>query len=291
MSDAFDKLTEVVAKLRAPDGCPWDQKQTHESLKPYLLEETYEVLETIDQKNPTKLREELGDVLLQVLLHAEIETQEQRFTIQDVVQDLTTKLIRRHPHVFDRDHAHSDALNADQVVSQWEHIKRAERQKDNQPSSILESIPLALPALQRAYQMQKRATRVGFDWTEPQQVIDKLDEELNELREATIQTKTQSSKSQTANEPSQAVPSAEIEHELGDVLFTLANMARFLKLNPEDALRKATNRFAARFQYMETQAAAAGQDLHALTLDEWDHWWEEAKKQEKFSTQENSITP
>ena len=281
----------MVAKLRAPNGCPWDQKQTHESLKPYLLEETYEVLETIDQKNPTKLREELGDVLLQVLLHAEIETQEQRFTIQDVVQDLTTKLIRRHPHVFDRDHDHSDALNADQVVSQWEHIKRAERQKDNQPSSILESIPLALPALQRAYQMQKRATRVGFDWTEPQQVIDKLDEELNELREATIQTKTQSSKSQTANEPSQAVPSAEIEHEFGDVLFTLANMARFLKLNPEDALRKATNRFAARFQYMETQAAAAGQDLHALTLDEWDHWWEEAKKQEKFSTQENSITP
>ena len=260
------------------------------SLKPYFLEETYEVLETIDQNNPTKLREELGDVLLQVLLHAEIETEEQRFTIQDVVHDLTTKLIRRHPHVFDTTDDKSGALNAEEVVSQWEHIKRAERQKNNQPSSILESIPLALPALQRAYQMQKRATRVGFDWTDPQQVIDKLDEELNELREATIQTQTQLSKPNATSKTPPAVSSAEVEHEFGDVLFTLANMARFLKINPEDALRKATNRFATRFQYMETQAAAASQDMHALTPNEWDHWWEEAKKQEKANAQENSIT-
>jgi len=290
MSEAFDKLTKVVAELRAPDGCPWDQKQTHESLKPYLLEETYEVLETIDQNNPTKLREELGDVLLQVLLHAEIESEQKRFTIQEVVQDLTTKLIRRHPHVFEPHKNTRDTLNADQVVTQWEHIKRTERQKANQPTSILESIPLALPALQRAYQMQKRATRVGFDWTEPQQVIDKLDEELNELREATIQTHVQPTKDTSSGDRSSRGPSPEVEHEFGDVLFTLANMARFLKINPEDALRKATNRFATRFHYMEMQAATAGQDLHTLTVEEWDHLWEKAKKQEKLNAQGNSIT-
>lgn len=290
MSDAFDKLTDVVTKLRAPDGCPWDQKQTHESLKPYFIEETYEVLETIDQKNPTKLREELGDVLLQVMLHAQIESEAQRFTIQDVIHDLTMKLIRRHPHVFEKDQGKSGSLNADQVVSRWEILKRAERRDDDQPSSILESIPLALPALQRAYQMQKRAARVGFDWTNPQQVIDKLDEELNELREATLQSRTQSSKETPSTDNSQTGPSPEVEHEFGDVLFTMANMARFLKINPEEVLRQATNRFGTRFKYMETQAAAVGQELPALTAKEWDHWWEEAKQHEQSSTQDNSLT-
>ena len=290
MSDAFDKLTEVVAKLRAPDGCPWDRKQTHESLMPYLLEETYEVLETIDQRNSTKLREELGDVLLQVLLHTQIETEQRRFTIQDVVRDLTSKLIRRHPHVFESYPDQKDPLNANQVASQWEHIKQAERRSDDQPSSILGSIPRTLPALQRSYQIQKRASRVGFDWTDPRQVLDKLDEELNELREATIHSGPRSVQETPAGEKSPTEPSPEVEHELGDVLFTMANIARFLKVNPEEALRKATNRFSARFHYMETQATAAGQDLYTLTPEKWDHWWEEAKLHEISKAQENPLT-
>lgn len=281
MSDSFDTLTEVVARLRAPDGCPWDRKQTHESLKHYLLEETYEVFDTIDKKNVTKLREELGDVLLQVLLHAQIESEQEQFTVKDVVCDLTAKLIRRHPHVFETSPDGQSALHADQVLSQWEQIKRAERQTDGLPSSILESIPQTLPALQRAYHMQKRASRVGFDWTDPQQVIDKLDEELNELREATIQTRSHSVENIPSNKTPPTLPSPEVEHEFGDVLFTMANIARFLKINPEDALRKATNRFAARFQFMETQVANAGRDLHALTPAEWDQWWEKAKQHEK----------
>ena len=188
MSDSFDRVVEIMATLRAPGGCPWDRKQTHESLRPYLLEETYEVLETIDQRETTKLKEELGDILLQVLFHSQIATEEGTFTVNDVVQQLGDKLIRRHPHVFHDPVSDKEAMNADQVVHRWEEIKRAERQASGKSESVLQDVPKALPALLRAFQVQARAARVGFDWPDnPQglkQVFDKIEEELRELRDA-----------------------------------------------------------------------------------------------------------
>ena len=182
MSQAFRDLVDVVAKLRSPEGCPWDIKQTHESLKPFLLEEAYEVLEALDTHNPQHLREELGDLLLQILLHAHIESEKQAFTINDVITDLTHKLIRRHPHVFSAASDEAPKLDSEQVVTQWEAIKQAERSTES--DSILAGIPASLPSLLRAHQIQKRAARVGFDWETPEQVFEKLDEELEELQAA-----------------------------------------------------------------------------------------------------------
>ncbi|HLA61241.1 MAG TPA: MazG family protein, partial [Nitrospiraceae bacterium] len=165
MSERFHKLVNLMAALRAPDGCPWDRKQTHESLKPYLLEETYEVLEVLDRQNRAKLPEELGDVLLQVLFHSQIASEAGSFTIEDVLEQLGDKLIRRHPHVFGNGAADPTPTNADQVVARWEEIKRTERQASGRPDSVLDGVPQTLPALLRAYQLQARASRVGFDWT------------------------------------------------------------------------------------------------------------------------------
>jgi len=289
MSESFDKLIDIVGRLRGPEGCPWDKKQTHETLKTYLLEETYEVLESIDQQNTAKLREELGDLLLQILLHAQIESEQDGFSIQDVTRDLATKLIRRHPHVFEPTREARNGLNSDQVLSQWERIKKAERETSGQSSALLESIPHALPALQQAYQMQKRVSRVGFDWTDPQQIIDKLDEELNELRVAINQTGLPSADGKASN--LKTSPATEIEHEFGDVLFTLANIARFLKINPEDALRKANNRFSSRFHFMESKVTESGGEIHSLGAEEWDQRWEEAKRHEQqILTQNKPLT-
>ena len=272
MTQPFHDLVDVVAKLRSPEGCPWDIKQTHESLKPFLLEEAYEVLEALDTHNPQDLREELGDLLLQILLHAHIESEKQAFTINDVITDLTHKLIRRHPHVFSAASDEAPKLDSEQVVTQWEAIKQAERSTES--DSILGGIPASLPSLLRAHQIQKRAARVGFDWETPEQVFEKLDEELEELRAASPRLPDA--------EPSVQEPetNAAIEHELGDVLFTIVNVARFLRINPEEALRKANNRFTARFQYMERQGAQEKKNLGEMTALEWDTLWEAAKVQE-----------
>jgi tetrapyrrole methylase family protein / MazG family protein len=277
MSERFTKMVELMATLRAPNGCPWDRKQTHDSLKPYLLEETYEVLETIDQQDYSKLREELGDVLLQVIFHSQIAAEAGSFTVDDVLETLATKLIRRHPHVFSTGEQTAQMSNGEQVLAQWEDIKRAEREAAGNSQSALDGVPKTLPALLRAYQIQARASRVGFDWPQSkaglEQILAKVAEEIGELREALA-----SRDARTETESDRVTPSEEVENELGDLLFSLVNLARFLKANPEDALRRATNRFTDRFHLVETQALEKGRSLSELTLAEMDELWEEAKR-------------
>ena len=270
MSQRFQKLTDLMAALRAPNGCPWDRKQTHESLKPYLLEETYEVLETIDHQDRRKLAEELGDVLLQVLFHSQIAAEAGTFTIEDVLDQLADKLVRRHPHVFPNGSQDPVPANAEQVLAKWEDIKRAERRAEGRPESVLDGVPQTLPGLLRAYQIQARASRVGFDWGHDRagfdEVLAKIEEEIHEFRTALRQ-------------PSGDGKQREIEAEFGDVLFSLVNLARFVKVNPEDALRQAVNRFIVRFQYIERQAAAKGCAVGDLSFEEMNRLWEDAKRQ------------
>ncbi len=286
MSERFDRLVELMARLRAPDGCPWDRKQTHESLKPYLLEEAYEVLETIDRRETDLLREELGDLLLQILFHAQLGTEAGTFTIDEVMERLAEKLIRRHPHVFGGPPAADNPADAEEVVTRWEEIKRRERQEAGQPESLLNGVPKTLPALLRAFQLQARTSRVGFDWPHNdegiEQIIGKIEEEIRELR-AALKAGAQ------APEPPPSGPGLDggqdhrqhIEAELGDLLFALVNLARAIKVNPEEALRKATNRFADRFHHIEAQAVRTGRSLSEMTLQEMDALWDEAKQREK----------
>src|SRR5215467_13789130 len=278
MSEPFNKLVSLMATLRAPNGCPWDRKQTHESLKPYLLEETYEVLETIDRQDRAKLAEELGDVLLQVIFHSQIAAEGEQFTIDDVIERLSDKLIRRHPHVFGNGPAEIQATTAEEVLHRWEDIKRAERQASGRSTSILDDVPKTLPALLRAYQVQARAARVGFDWAHDQagfdQVLSKIEEEIRELRMALRLPPP---------EGETPVRQEEIAAEFGDVLFSLVNLARFVKVNPEDTLRQAINRFVKRFQFIEQQAAKTGRTVGDLSFDEMNRLWEEAKAKQPMT--------
>ena len=273
MSTPFSKLIDLMATLRAPNGCPWDRKQTHESLKPYLLEEAYEVLETIDHRDAARLKEELGDVLLQVVFHSQIASEAGTFTIDDVVDHLAAKLVRRHPHVFGTQDEATKPANGEQVLSQWEEIKRAERQAAGGAQSALDGVPKALPALLRAYQVQARASRVGFDWSHDAtglaDVFKKIAEEIGELQDALAAA--------AAPAPS-AASQDDISGELGDLLFSLVNLARFLKVNPEDALRLSTNRFVDRFILVESQAAEQQRPLSGMTAAELDGLWETAKR-------------
>ena len=284
MSERFTKLVEIMAALRAQNGCPWDRKQTHESLKPYLLEETYEVLETIDQHDDAKLREELGDVLLQVIFHSQIAAEAGTFTVDDVLDTLADKLIRRHPHVFGTSGQAESVTNGEQVLQQLEQIKRAERQTAGGTQSALDGVPKTLPALLRAYQTQARAARVGFDWPHNaaglEQIFGKVMEEVGELKEALAQAGPAGSSDRTDGQ-------TEIEAELGDILFSLVNLARFVKVNPEEALRRSTNRFIDRFHLVEAQAAEQGTSLTDLTLAEMDLLWETAKRR----LQSTSVAP
>ncbi len=275
MSDRFDQLVKIMARLRAPDGCPWDRKQTHESLKPYLLEETYEVLEAIDQGAPAKLIEELGDLLLQVVFHAQIASETGSFSMDEIAERLAAKLVRRHPHVFERQEVNGRPLGADQVLHRWEDIKRQERQEAGRQESVLDGVPKTLPSLLRAYQVQARAARVGFDWPHTpkgrEQVFDKVEEEVGELRAAAAGLATESTES--------ARPQR-LEEEFGDVLFSLVNVARFLKINPEDALRRAVDRFSDRFHFIEREALRMDRPLNSLSLEEMDALWNAAKRRE-----------
>jgi tetrapyrrole methylase family protein/MazG family protein len=275
MSTHFTKVVELMAALRAQNGCPWDRKQTHESLKPYLLEETYEVLETIDQGNQAKLREELGDVLLQVIFHSQIAAEASTFTVEDVLDTLAEKLVRRHPHVFGNGDQTGTLTNSEQVLNQWEHIKRAEREAAGGARSALDGVPKTLPALLRAYQTQARAARVGFDWPHNaaglDQIFGKVAEEVDELKDALAQAGAETA----SNRPERQ---ADIEAELGDILFSLVNLARFVKVNPEEALRRSTNRFIDRFHLVEAQAEETGKPLTDMTLVEMDELWEAAKR-------------
>jgi len=279
MSQELNNLVELMARLRAPDGCPWDRRQTHDSLKPFLLEETYEVLEAIDDGDPRSLKEELGDLLLQVLFHSQIASERSEFTFNEIADHLAKKLVRRHPHVFQDQHDQDRINNADQVAHQWETIKRQEQQDTARSTSLLDGIPKVSPALQRANQVQKRAARGGFDWKSAPPVLNKLREEFDELFLAASQAFPKDVSPTPSDHQSQT--DRQIEAELGDVLFSVVNVARFLKVNPEEALRKATNRFIHRFNFLEKQAAQHKRAISECSDEELDRWWEEAKLQEQ----------
>jgi MazG family protein len=268
-SSSFKKLCDIVAKLRAPGGCPWDREQTHESLLPATIEEAYEVAEAAHSKDEAHFREELGDLLLLVVMHAEIARESGQFKIDNVVAEITEKLIRRHPHVFEtvaagvspaknsRAAAGTAATTAGAVLKQWEAIKREEKKGDQH---YLASLPRALPALMRAEKAQSKVARVNFDWTELRDVIAKVEEELGELKEA-ISNDDQKS----------------IKDEIGDLLFAVVNLARKCKLNAETALQAATNKFVGRFNLLEDELRARGKKLGDVDLAELDQIWNEIK--------------
>jgi tetrapyrrole methylase family protein/MazG family protein len=252
----FGELVQIMARLRGKNGCPWDRQQTHESIKPYFVEETYEVLEAIDDGDAGKLCEELGDVLLQVVFHARMAEEVSLFNIADVVRAISEKLIRRHPHVF----GNVQADTAQEVLFNWEQIKKTERVSAKGHASLLDGVPRELPALLRAHRLQEKASRVGFDWKEAREVFRKVEEELGELRAA-----------MECEQPDR------MEAELGDLLFSLVNLGRFIAVNPEEALRKTIARFIARFQYIEEELVRRGQTPGQVTLEEMDALWAEAK--------------
>ncbi len=267
----FEKLVEVQERLRGPGGCPWDLEQTHDSLRPYLIEETYEVLEALDSGDDKRLVSELGDLLLQVVFHAQLASEEGRFDAGDVADAIREKLIRRHPHVFGK----ARARNSAEVLKRWEELKAEERRAEGEPErrSLLEGVPKNLPALSEAFQLTRRASNVGFDWQRLDGVLEKLEEEANELRRASRSGRNGRRPARAANRQKQA----RIEEEAGDLLFAAANVARFLKLDPEIALKKANRKFQRRFQWMEREAERRGKRLAQLSPEELDQLWNRAK--------------
>ncbi|MDQ2868283.1 MAG: nucleoside triphosphate pyrophosphohydrolase [Verrucomicrobiota bacterium] len=251
----FEKLREIVARLRAPDGCPWDREQTNATLVPPLLEEAYEVAGAVRAQDDANLREELGDLMLLIVMHAQIAAEEKRFAIEDVAREVTEKLIRRHPHVFGDSHA----KGSDAVVKQWEAIKREEKKGDRH---LLASLPPALPALMRAEKAQKKVARVNFDWSDARDVIAKVDEELAETKEAIA-----------------SADAARVGEEIGDLLFAVVNLARKSKLDAEGLLQRATDKFVGRFNELEDRLRVRGGKLGEATLEELDAIWNEIKSE------------
>ena len=256
--EKFQRLVEIMARLRGPNGCPWDSEQTFDTIKPYTLEETYEVLDAIDRRDWGELSEELGDFLLQAVFYAQMAEEQSLFRISDVLDAIIQKLIRRHPHVF----GDESAPSASDVKRIWGEVKAAEqREKGKRNHGLLASVPRALPALVEAQQIASRAAHVGFDWETPEQVIEKLHEELGELDRA-----------RRADSPT------ELENEIGDLLFVLVNLARFVKVDPEQALRRTNAKFRERFSYIERKLAERGKKIEESNLDEMDELWREAKR-------------
>lgn len=243
-----------MEKLRGDKGCPWDKEQTRESLKPFILEEAYELIEAIESGDPEKMKEELGDLLFQIVFQCQIAKERKEFDISDVIEKITKKMITRHPHVF----GEAEYRTSAEVIVQWEEQKKLEGKRRE---SILEGVPEALPSLLRAHRLQNRAASVGFDWDKVSDALRKLDEELKEFKKA-LETKEKN----------------EIGEELGDILFMLVNVSRFIGVNPEDALRKTIAKFISRFRYIEMKAADNGRKLSDMTLSEMDKLWEEAKE-------------
>jgi len=277
----FARLVKLQARLRAPNGCPWDVEQTHLSLRTYLIEEAYEVLEALESGDDSKFSEELGDLLLQVVFHAQIATEQKRFNAADVVREIHQKMVRRHPHVF----GEKSAKNASEVLKNWEQIKAEERRSkptkqgsnstlDGQESaaaSLLDGIPHSLPAVMQAFQLTRRASRIGFDWDNVAGVLEKLHEELTEL-----------SKAQSAQS------AQDIEDELGDVLFAAVNLARFLKIDPEIALKRTNAKFTSRFREMERLARISGRFLAGVPRKEMESFWDQAKLSDRDRTPRGS---
>ena len=249
---AFDELVDVMARLRRKNGCPWDREQSHESLKPYIIEETYEVLDAIDRKDDDELREELGDLLLQIVFHAQIAAEQDRFTMDDVAATIVEKLKRRHPHVF----GNVEVEDSREVLRNWEEIKKEEGK-----NSVLDGVPDGLPALLKAQRVQEKVRRVGFDWESIGGTFDKVREEIGELEKAV-----------------EGGDQAGIEDEFGDILFSLVNVARFIDVNAEESLRQTTKKFSHRFRYIENRIEEKGErPIEKYSLEELDALWDEAK--------------
>jgi MazG family protein len=265
---SFDRLVEIMRRLRAPDGCPWDREQTPASLRPFVLEETYEVLEAIEHGTPQDLCEELGDFVFEAVFLARMHEEAGHFSIGDVVDGIADKLVRRHPHVFERGDE-PDGLTSGQVVERWEALKARERAlagknaPEKKAKTTLSGVPKTLPALLRAYELSSRAAAVGFDWSKASDVLDKIDEEVAELRREV--------ESGATGDLSRA------EDEMGDLLFSIANLSRKLGVEPEAALRRASDKFSARFEQVETALAARGVSLPDASLDDMEKEWQAAK--------------
>ncbi len=252
---SFTDLLNIMEKLRSETGCPWDREQTHQSLRPYLLEEAHEVLEAIDHNDSEEIKKELGDLLLQVIFHAQIASEENRFDINDVIHAISEKLTRRHPHVF----GDTVIKTASEQVAHWEKIKRKEGKK-----SAIDGVPASLPALVRARRIQQKAAAVGFDWDKREDVWAKVEEEFAELKHEIAEGRNDL-----------------IEEEFGDFLFALVNYARFLDMDPESALRKAIEKFSSRFRDVENEASLIEKNLSDMTLEEMDQIWEKIKKKHR----------
>lgn len=258
MKRSFEDLVHLMTRLRGPGGCPWDRKQTLPDLKTYVIEEAYEVVDAIDRDDRAALLEEIGDFLLEAVFITEITREEGSFDIYDSITAIHDKLVRRHPHVFGDVEAH----DAETVLVNWEKLKQAERQAENK--SLLDGIPQSMPALLKATRLTEKAARVGFDWRRTEDVFDKIDEEVGELREAVA-----------------SGDEAHVHEEIGDLLFTIANIARKVNVNPEEALQAANRKFMSRFQSMESVTRERGQNLDQLALEEMDALWDEAKLAER----------
>ncbi len=252
---SFESFAEIIAHLRAPNGCPWDREQTHESLRKHLLEESYETIAAIDSGDFTSMREEFGDLLLQIVLQAQIANEEGRFNVNQVIHGIHTKIVRRHPHVF----GDLKLEGVEGVLANWEKLKEKERGKKKDGKGSLDGVPVALPALSQAQEYQDRAARVGFDWPEIDGVLDKVKEEIEEIKDAET--------------------NFELASEIGDLFFALVNVARWKNVDAESALRGTNKRFKQRFGYVEQEAKKDGRNLSDLTLEEMDVLWNEAKKQ------------
>ena len=259
----FQRLVEIMARLRGPNGCPWDLEQTFDSIKKYTLEETYEVLDAIDRRDWDDLRDELGDFLLQAVFYAQMASEEKRFDIADSLQAINEKLIRRHPHIFgDGNAGDGDAKTEADVKKRWDEIKAQERAgKEQKPQGLLDTVPRALPALVEAQQITSRAAGVGFDWGKPEEVLEKLHEELAEFEAAR-----------------QSASPNDIEDELGDLFFVLVNLARFVKVDPEQALRRTNAKFRSRFGFIESELAGEGRKVSGTPIAELEELWQKAKR-------------
>ena len=261
MTAEFKKLTEIVNTLMGENGCPWDKVQTRESLKPYLIEEAYETLEALDGNNPEEIKEELGDLLYQILFHAKISENKKEFNITDVIESISNKMKHRHPHVFKK----GSLETPDEVATQWEEIKIEEKGKAGR-KSLLDGIPSSLPSLLRSQKLQKKAANHGFDWDKISSVFDKLDEEVAEFKKAILSGKKKDPK-----------------EELGDILFVLVNIAKFNKIDAEEALRATNNKFIKRFQYIEAEVAKRGKTLKETPLEELEQYWQNAKRYKPYN--------
>ena len=254
---AFEQFVALIARLRAPGGCPWDREQTSKSIMPFLIEETYEVLEALEAEAPAEVRGELGDLMLQILLHAEIASERAEFDIHDVLVAVRDKMVRRHPHVF----GGLEVAGTGEVLENWSRIKAAERRAEKKDASVLAGVPAALPALLRAERLGEKASRVGFDWPEARPVLDKVREEVGEVEAALAGGRTE-----------------EIESEIGDCLFALTSLARKAGISAEIALQRTLGRFVERFRHVESEIERRGRSIDQSSLEEMEALWQEAKR-------------